>query len=133
MLLAVKSGLIALKYVFSFCRSLDIATYRNWISYLNTKCHAESESHEIKKTFEIIFACKKCKKVFRKDMRFVRGISIFFEWIHYEMILTMDIDGILSENLRSKTSIAHIVTITLYCLKTRLKAVLWCLLKELKK
>jgi len=32
------------------------------------ECHAESEDHEILKDVEIILACKKCKKVFRKDM-----------------------------------------------------------------
>mmetsp|Transcript_44700 Transcript_44700/g.32743 ORF Transcript_44700/g.32743 Transcript_44700/m.32743 type:complete len:110 (-) Transcript_44700:79-408(-) len=32
------------------------------------ECHAESEDHEIMKNPEMIMACKKCKKVFRKDM-----------------------------------------------------------------
>ena len=32
------------------------------------ECHAEKEDHEIEKTVEIILACKKCKKVFRKDV-----------------------------------------------------------------
>ena len=35
------------------------------------ECHAESESHELTKTTEMIFGCKKCKKVFRKDMAYV--------------------------------------------------------------
>lgn len=33
------------------------------------QCHADNEDHDLKKTYEIIFACKKCKKVFKKDMR----------------------------------------------------------------
>lgn len=33
------------------------------------ECHAEAEKHELSKTMEMVFACKKCKKVFRKDMR----------------------------------------------------------------
>ena len=31
------------------------------------ECHALSETHELKKTLELVFACKKCKKAFRKD------------------------------------------------------------------
>ncbi len=32
------------------------------------ECHLETEDHEIFRTTEIIMACKKCKKVFRKEM-----------------------------------------------------------------
>jgi uncharacterized CHY-type Zn-finger protein len=32
------------------------------------ECHMENEDHEIMKAPEIILACKKCKKVFRKDL-----------------------------------------------------------------
>jgi len=31
------------------------------------QCHNEKEDHEVQKTTELVFACKKCKKVFRKD------------------------------------------------------------------
>ena len=31
------------------------------------ECHAEVEDHEIAKSVDIVMACKKCKKVFRKD------------------------------------------------------------------
>ncbi|RPA86324.1 hypothetical protein BJ508DRAFT_411496 [Ascobolus immersus RN42] len=31
------------------------------------ECHAEKEDHPLMKKAEMIFACKKCKKVFRKD------------------------------------------------------------------
>ena len=31
-------------------------------------CHNEASDHELKKTIEMVFACKICKKVFRKDM-----------------------------------------------------------------
>ncbi|KAI8049570.1 hypothetical protein BDF22DRAFT_699388, partial [Syncephalis plumigaleata] len=33
------------------------------------QCHAESTDHELRKTIEMVFACKKCRKVFRKDLR----------------------------------------------------------------
>ena len=33
-------------------------------------CHAESQDHDITKSPEMVFACKKWKKVFRKDMEF---------------------------------------------------------------
>ncbi|KAF9529774.1 hypothetical protein CPB83DRAFT_905882 [Crepidotus variabilis] len=32
------------------------------------ECHAEGQSHNLKKTTEMAFLCKKCKKAFRKDM-----------------------------------------------------------------
>ncbi|PPR03332.1 hypothetical protein CVT24_012572, partial [Panaeolus cyanescens] len=32
------------------------------------ECHAESQSHRLAKTMEMVFMCKKCKKAFRKDM-----------------------------------------------------------------
>jgi NAD-dependent SIR2 family protein deacetylase len=32
------------------------------------ECHAELETHPLTKTIEMVFACKKCKKVFRKDV-----------------------------------------------------------------
>ncbi|KAI9595373.1 hypothetical protein BDF19DRAFT_68773 [Syncephalis fuscata] len=33
------------------------------------QCHAESSDHTLRKTLEMVFACKKCRKVFRKDMQ----------------------------------------------------------------
>ncbi|KAH8798741.1 CHY zinc finger-domain-containing protein [Flagelloscypha sp. PMI_526] len=32
------------------------------------QCHADSQSHPLRKTDEMTFICKKCKKAFRKDM-----------------------------------------------------------------
>ena len=32
------------------------------------ECHAESQDHRLRKTTEMAFMCKKCKKAFRKDM-----------------------------------------------------------------
>lgn len=31
-------------------------------------CHNEMSDHDLKKTTDMVFACKVCKKVFRKDM-----------------------------------------------------------------
>ena len=36
------------------------------------ECHAETEDHPLRKTNEMVFACKKCRKVFRKGS-FVNG------------------------------------------------------------
>ncbi|CAG7978524.1 unnamed protein product [Penicillium nalgiovense] len=38
---------------------------RKWFDC--AECHQESESHMLQKSAEMIFACKKCKKCFRKD------------------------------------------------------------------
>lgn len=32
------------------------------------ECHAETQTHQLKQAMEMTFACKKCKKCFRKDM-----------------------------------------------------------------
>ncbi|KAI0686272.1 hypothetical protein BC835DRAFT_1408628 [Cytidiella melzeri] len=32
------------------------------------ECHAEVQDHKLRKTTEMAFMCKKCKKAFRKDM-----------------------------------------------------------------
>ena len=31
-------------------------------------CHADSQEHKLVRTTEMTFACKKCRKTFRKDM-----------------------------------------------------------------
>lgn len=33
------------------------------------ECHQEQMDHRLLQTFEMVFACKKCKKCFRKDAR----------------------------------------------------------------
>ncbi len=33
------------------------------------ECHAEANDHALAKSYEMVLACKKCKKVFRKDAR----------------------------------------------------------------
>jgi hypothetical protein len=40
-----------------------------------SECHNEASDHELKKTVEMVFACKVCKKVFRKDMLLFEGNS----------------------------------------------------------
>lgn len=32
------------------------------------ECHADTADHELEKTVEMAFLCKKCKRAFRKDM-----------------------------------------------------------------
>lgn len=34
-----------------------------------SECHQEQEDHVLLQRFEMVFACKKCKKCFRKDAR----------------------------------------------------------------
>ncbi|GAB7347311.1 hypothetical protein MBLNU459_g3390t1 [Dothideomycetes sp. NU459] len=48
-------------------RSAVPAASRKWFDC--AECHAESESHPLKPTLEMVFACKKCKKAFRKDVQ----------------------------------------------------------------
>jgi hypothetical protein len=44
----------------------DILKNQKWFDC--AECHQENEDHELMKSTEIVFACKKCKKVFRRDM-----------------------------------------------------------------
>uniref|UniRef100_A0A060SWF1 ARAD1A04070p n=1 Tax=Blastobotrys adeninivorans TaxID=409370 RepID=A0A060SWF1_BLAAD len=39
---------------------------RKW--YDCPECHEENEDHKLRKTLEMTFICKKCKKAFRKDL-----------------------------------------------------------------
>lgn len=39
---------------------------RKWFDC--AECHAEQESHPLTQSFDMTFACKKCKKCFRKDV-----------------------------------------------------------------
>ncbi|KAI8098909.1 uncharacterized protein BX664DRAFT_288701 [Halteromyces radiatus] len=39
---------------------------RRWFDCAD--CHAEVSDHNLRKTDEMVFACKKCKKAFRKNM-----------------------------------------------------------------
>ncbi|KAF2198869.1 hypothetical protein GQ43DRAFT_474162 [Delitschia confertaspora ATCC 74209] len=40
---------------------------RKWFDCAD--CHRETQDHPLQQTFEMVFACKKCKKCFRKDAR----------------------------------------------------------------
>ena len=41
------------------------------------ECHNEMEDHELKRATEMVFACKKCKKVFRKDLLRFEGKNYY--------------------------------------------------------
>lgn len=41
------------------------------------ECHADAADHPLMKRFEMVFGCKKCKKVFRKDLRCVLPFLYF--------------------------------------------------------
>jgi len=54
------------KHILNAQVSIRAPCCRNW--YDCPECHAEAASHSLLKTFELIMACKKCKKVFKKDL-----------------------------------------------------------------
>jgi uncharacterized CHY-type Zn-finger protein len=47
--------------------SIRAACCKKWFDC--TQCHTEVSKHELLRRWELIFACKKCKKVFKKDLR----------------------------------------------------------------
>jgi hypothetical protein len=63
-----KEGLEAMcKHVLNAQVSIRAPCCKRWFDC--PECHrlAAGNDHELLKTFEMVFACKKCKKVFRKD------------------------------------------------------------------
>ncbi|KAL0078910.1 hypothetical protein J3Q64DRAFT_1456912 [Phycomyces blakesleeanus] len=54
------------KHVLNAQVSIRAQCCKKW--YDCAECHAEHSDHALRKTDEMVFGCKKCKKVFRKDM-----------------------------------------------------------------
>ncbi|KAI9209774.1 uncharacterized protein BJ171DRAFT_484954 [Polychytrium aggregatum] len=54
------------KHVLNAQVSIRAPCCRQWFDC--PECHAEKADHELRKAMEMVFACKKCRKVFRKDM-----------------------------------------------------------------
>ncbi|KAH9485624.1 hypothetical protein JR316_0002534 [Psilocybe cubensis] len=54
------------KHILNAQVSIRAPCCKQW--YDCPECHAESQSHKLAKTTEMVFMCKKCKKAFRKDM-----------------------------------------------------------------
>ncbi|KAJ1900810.1 hypothetical protein LPJ66_001233 [Kickxella alabastrina] len=54
------------KHVLNAQVSIRAPCCKKWFDC--TQCHAEAAQHELTKTSEMIFMCKKCRKAFRKDM-----------------------------------------------------------------
>ncbi|KAJ8455577.1 hypothetical protein ONZ45_g10944 [Pleurotus djamor] len=54
------------KHILNAQVSIRAPCCKQW--YDCAECHAEAQSHPLRKTTEMAFICKKCKKAFRKDM-----------------------------------------------------------------
>ncbi|KAH8928234.1 hypothetical protein BT69DRAFT_1237262 [Atractiella rhizophila] len=54
------------KHILNAQVSIRAPCCRKWFDC--PECHAENSDHNLLKTTEMTLACKKCKKVFRKDM-----------------------------------------------------------------
>lgn len=55
------------KHVLNAQVSMRAPCCKSW--YDCRQCHDEAQAHELRKEWELVFGCKKCKHVFRKDMR----------------------------------------------------------------
>ncbi|EED17813.1 conserved hypothetical protein [Talaromyces stipitatus ATCC 10500] len=53
------------KHVLNAQVSIRSPCCRKWFDC--AECHQEQESHPLMQSFDMTFACKKCKKCFRKD------------------------------------------------------------------
>ncbi|KAK5654188.1 hypothetical protein OQA88_7619 [Cercophora sp. LCS_1] len=54
------------KHILNAQVSIRSPCCRKWFDCV--ECHQEQETHPLKESFEMTFACKKCKKCFRKDV-----------------------------------------------------------------
>ncbi|SCZ96116.1 BZ3500_MvSof-1268-A1-R1_Chr8-1g10016 [Microbotryum saponariae] len=54
------------KHILNVQAAIRAPCCRQWFDC--AECHAEKEDHDLTKTTEMAFLCKKCKKAFRKDM-----------------------------------------------------------------
>lgn len=54
------------KHILNAQVSIRAQCCKKWFDCI--ECHQSVSDHELLKTNEMIFACKKCKKVFRKDL-----------------------------------------------------------------
>ncbi|CAG8435809.1 5991_t:CDS:2 [Ambispora gerdemannii] len=54
------------KHILNAQVSIRAACCKRWFDC--AECHTEVADHPVRKSSEMVFACKKCKKVFRKDM-----------------------------------------------------------------
>lgn len=53
------------KHILNAQVSIRSPCCRKWFDCAD--CHHEQESHPLKQSLELVFACKKCRKCFRKD------------------------------------------------------------------
>eukprot|EP00696_Hemimastix_kukwesjijk_P006618 gnl/Hemi2/18363_TR6094_c0_g1_i1.p1 gnl/Hemi2/18363_TR6094_c0_g1~~gnl/Hemi2/18363_TR6094_c0_g1_i1.p1 ORF type:complete len:111 (-),score=39.87 gnl/Hemi2/18363_TR6094_c0_g1_i1:163-495(-) len=53
------------KHILNAQVSIRASCCKKWFDC--PQCHAETQDHELARDHEIIMACKKCKKVFRKS------------------------------------------------------------------
>ncbi|ETN44692.1 uncharacterized protein HMPREF1541_10362 [Cyphellophora europaea CBS 101466] len=54
------------KHILNAQVSIRSPCCRKWFDC--AECHAETQSHKLLQTMEMIFMCKKCRKAFRKNM-----------------------------------------------------------------
>ena len=54
------------KHILNAQVSIRASCCKKWFDCAD--CHKEVSDHPLAKMAEMVFACKKCKKVFRKDM-----------------------------------------------------------------
>ena len=54
------------KHILNAQVSIRAQCCKKWFDCI--ECHQSVSDHDLLKTNEMIFACKKCKKVFRKDL-----------------------------------------------------------------
>jgi len=54
------------KHILNVQAAIRSACCKKWFDC--AECHNEVEDHPLKKTNDLVFACKKCRKVFRKDV-----------------------------------------------------------------
>lgn len=53
--------------------TMRAACCKRWFDCI--QCHMDASDHELFRTMELIVACKACRKVFKKDLRYMPHFS----------------------------------------------------------
>jgi uncharacterized CHY-type Zn-finger protein len=64
--LETDAGPLKSKHILNAQVSIRAPCCKQWFDC--PECHAETQTHQLTRTTEMAFICKKCKKAFRKDM-----------------------------------------------------------------
>ncbi|KAI9188038.1 hypothetical protein H9P43_002429 [Blastocladiella emersonii ATCC 22665] len=97
------------KHILNAQVSVRAQCCRRWFDC--PECHEEVSDHPLRRTTEMVFACKKCKKVFRKDLGSLEEQDEFCPHCDNQYVIeaqepTMEV-GFETEDIRKDSSLVR--------------------------